>query len=106
MAEPFKGNSNKRIRRPVPPFRQEDVKKARVGAVLQLTRSQRPSLVAGTGSVIFFDSKECLSYEEKEPKCRFRKRLTRIGRTKWAPSAVMCGSKRARTAARVESSRR
>ena len=25
----------------------------------------------------------------------------RIGRTKWAPSAVMCGSKRARTAARV-----
>ena len=85
------------------PFRQEDVKKARVGAVLQLTRSQRPSLVAGTGSVIFFDSKECLSYEEKEPKCRFRKRLTRI---KWAPSAVMCGSKRARTAARVESSRR
>ncbi len=80
MAEPFKGNSNKRIRRPS--FRPEDVKKAQVGAVLQQTRSQRPSLVAGTGSVIFFDRKECLSYEEEEPKCRFRKRLTRIGRTK------------------------
>jgi hypothetical protein len=56
VAEPFKGNSNKRIRRPS--FRPEDVKKAQVGAVLQQTRPQRPSLVAGTGSVIFFDSKE------------------------------------------------
>ena len=36
-----------------------------------------------------------------KPAQRLRSKLTRIGRTKSAPSAVMCGSKRSRTICKV-----